>query len=215
MAVSSRPELRAADDAVIEDAIAHADAMVLRGLLYQLTGDPEVAATAVKTVQAGYADIVSPATDADAALLRRKGAAFLKAYRDSGAGPIAIGPRERLADSLGLLLGQTLSGEALQHHLEELAIDPAARALRWRDKPDPAQLKDFTVTVIGAGMGGLNAALQLREAGFPFTVIEKNPGCLSAPASTSPRTRARKSPTSRVRVVVPGLLRLRVEIASM
>ena len=176
MAVSSRPELRAADDAVIEDAIAHADAMVLRGLLYQLTGDPEVAATAVKTVQAGYADIVSPATDADAALLRRKGAAFLKAYRDSGAGPIAIGPRERLADSLGLLLGQTLSGEALQHHLEELAIDPAARALRWRDKPDPAQLKDFTVTVIGAGMGGLNAALQLRAAGFPFTVLEKNTG---------------------------------------
>ena len=47
--VSSRPELRAADDAVIEDAIAHADPMVLRGLLYQLTGDPEVAATGVKT----------------------------------------------------------------------------------------------------------------------------------------------------------------------
>jgi hypothetical protein len=49
-AVSPRPELRAADDAVIEDAIAHADPMVLRGLLYQLTGDPEVAATGVKTV---------------------------------------------------------------------------------------------------------------------------------------------------------------------
>ena len=44
--MSSRPELRAASDAVIEDAIAHADPMVLRGLLYQLTGDPEVAATA-------------------------------------------------------------------------------------------------------------------------------------------------------------------------
>ena len=41
-ALPTRPELRAADDAVIEDAIAHADPMVLRGLLYQLTGDPEV-----------------------------------------------------------------------------------------------------------------------------------------------------------------------------
>ena len=40
-AVSSRPELRAADDAAIENAIAHADPMVLRGLVYQLTGDPE------------------------------------------------------------------------------------------------------------------------------------------------------------------------------
>ena len=50
------------------------------------------------------------------------------------------------------------------------------RSLHWRETPDPARLKDFTVTVIGAGMGGLNAALQLRQAGFPFTVIEKNAG---------------------------------------
>ena len=92
-AVSFRPELRAADDAVIEDAIAHADPMVLRGLLYQLTGDPEVAATGVKTVQTGYFDVAAAATEADVALLRRKGAEFLKAYRDSGAGAIAIGPR--------------------------------------------------------------------------------------------------------------------------
>ena len=174
--VSSRPELLAADDAAIEDAIAYAEPMVLRGLLYQLTGDPDVAATGVKIVQAGYADLVAPATDADVALLRRKGAAFLKAYRDSGAGRIAIGPHERLATSLGLMLGQTMAGENLQHHLEELALDPAARSLRWRDKPDPARLADFSVTVIGAGMGGLNAALQLRAAGFPFTVLEKNTG---------------------------------------
>jgi 4-hydroxyacetophenone monooxygenase len=175
-AVSPRPELRAADDAGIEDAIAHADPMVLRGLLYQLTGDPEVAATGVKTVLAGYFDVAAAATEADVALLRRKGTEFLKAYRDSGAGAIAIGPRERLAVSLGLMLGQTLEGENLQHHLEELALDPAARSLHWREKPDPARLRDFTVTVIGAGMGGLNAALQLRQAGFPFTVLEKNAG---------------------------------------
>ena len=74
------------------------------------------------------------------------------------------------------MLGQTLEGENLQHHVEELALDPAVRSLHWQEKPDPARLKDFTVTVIGAGMGGLNAALQLREAGFPFTVVEKNTG---------------------------------------
>ena len=61
--VSSRPELRAADDAVIEDAIAHADPMVLRGLIYQLTGDPEVAQTGVRRVQAGFAQAVAPASE--------------------------------------------------------------------------------------------------------------------------------------------------------
>ena len=38
-----REELLAASDEVIEDAVVHADLMVLRGLLYQLTGDDEVA----------------------------------------------------------------------------------------------------------------------------------------------------------------------------
>jgi 4-hydroxyacetophenone monooxygenase len=172
----SRAELLAADDATIEDAVAHADPMVLRGLVYQLTGDSEVAATEVRTVQAGMVDLVMPAGPEDAALLRRKAAEFLKAYRDRGGGPVDTGPRERLGESLALMLGRTLQGEALTHHVEELAIDPAARSLHWRQAPDPERLKDFTVTVVGAGMGGLNAALQLREAGFPFTVIEKNSG---------------------------------------
>ena len=174
--VSSRPELRAAGDAVIEDAVGYADPMVLRGLLHQLTGDPEVAATAVRSVQAGFAEGFVAAGEADVALLRGKAANFLKAYRDAGAGLIGIGPRERFPESLSLMLGQPLVDETLEHHLEELGLDPAARSLRWREKPDPARLKDFTVTVIGAGMGGLNAALQLRQAGFPFTVIEKNAG---------------------------------------
>jgi 4-hydroxyacetophenone monooxygenase len=174
--VSSRPELRAAEDSVIDDAIGYADPMVLRGLLYQLTGDPEVAATGVRVVEAGMGNAVLPATDPDVALLRRKGAEFLKGYRDRGAGVIGIGPRERLPVSLGLMLGEAPEGENLLHHIEELGIDPAARSLRWRESPDPARLKDFSVTVIGAGMGGLNAALQLREAGFPVTVIEKNAG---------------------------------------
>ena len=51
--VTTRPELLAASDAAIDDAIAYADPMVLRGLVYQLTGDPEVATTGVKTVQVG------------------------------------------------------------------------------------------------------------------------------------------------------------------
>ncbi len=172
----TRHELLAADDATIDDAIAHADPMVLRGLLYQLTGDAEVAATSVKMVMAGYFDVPTPATEADVSLLRRKGADFLKAYRDSGAGDIAVGPQDRLATSLGLMLGRTMEGDDLRHHVEELALDPSVRSLHWKAQPDPERLKDFTVTIIGAGMGGLNAALQLRKAGFPFTVLEKNKG---------------------------------------
>ena len=50
---NSRSELLGATDDQIEDAVQYADPMVLRGLLYQLTGDEEVAQTKVTRAQAG------------------------------------------------------------------------------------------------------------------------------------------------------------------
>ena len=41
---------------------------------------------------------------------------------------------------------------------------------------NPADRADFPVVVIGAGQSGLLAAIRLKQAGIPFTVIEKNPG---------------------------------------
>ena len=45
-----------------------------------------------------------------------------------------------------------------------------------RARPTPSGCSDFSVTIIGAGLGGLNAALMLRRAGIPYTHIEKNAG---------------------------------------
>jgi len=173
---SERPELLTASDATIEDAVEHGDPMVLRGLLYQLTGDPELKDMALKTARVGRAESVMPAGDAEVAMVRRKAVEFLKRYRDSGAGPIDPGPLERLPESLALIVGETIKSEALDLMVEETALDPWARSLRWSRKPDPERLENFKVTVIGAGMGGLNAALQLKRAGIPYQVIEKNAG---------------------------------------
>jgi 4-hydroxyacetophenone monooxygenase len=171
----ARPELLAATDEVIEDAVAYADPMVLRGLLYQLTGDAELLGLELKAIAAGFPRL-GLASEADTALVRRKAAAFLKAYRDAGAGPLSIGPKERLRTSLSLSLGEPTPDDYLDLYLEELALDPDVRALRWPSPPDPDRLRDFPVVVIGAAMGGLNAAVQLKRAGIPYTLIEKNSG---------------------------------------
>jgi len=167
-----REELLAASDEVIEDAIVYADLAALRGLLYQLTGDDEVAQARLNiddpaTALAGGSD--------DTDLLRRKGAEFLKAYRDGGAGEISLGPDERLPTSLRLASHFELADEDMDLWIEELAIDPWARGLAWTTPPPPERLDAFNVVVIGGGLGGLNAAIQLKRAGIPFTVIEKNP----------------------------------------
>ena len=171
---AARPELATATDEQLQDVARYADPMALRGLLYQLTGDEEVAATRV-TEQAGI-DAAKPASEDDIALLRAKAAAFLRHCRDTGAGAVGVGPLDRLPRSLALAAGvPEVPPEDLPLWLEEVALDPYARGLAWR-QPPPERLRDFEVIVIGAGMGGLNAAVQLKHAGIPFTVIEKNPG---------------------------------------
>ena len=70
---SVRQELVEASRAQIEAAVAHAEPMVLRGLLYQLTGDEEVAATRIATDPTGFQTAMMVARDEDVALLRREG----------------------------------------------------------------------------------------------------------------------------------------------
>lgn len=168
-----REELLAASDAEIRDAVAHADPMVLRGLIHQLTGDPEIAATQLEDSHGiGFGGGMVP-TEEGTALIRRKAAEFLVSYRDGGAGAIELGPMERLPKSMALTMGREIEPGSFDLWLEELALDPWARGLKWSQEPSKG-LEDFSVTIIGAGMGGLNAAIQLKRAGIPFSVIEKN-----------------------------------------
>ena len=94
--MTERQELLDATDEMIEDAVRFADPMVLRGLLYQLTGDETVAATEVHGRALGLVEAMVLAEPADAAMLQSKAADLLKSYRDSGVDDVPIGPAERL-----------------------------------------------------------------------------------------------------------------------
>jgi 4-hydroxyacetophenone monooxygenase len=185
--MTNKSELLTATDETIDDAVKYADPMVLRGLLYQLTGDESIAATQATTADTrdsepesaskdfalvqSKADISNPS---DLAMIQSKAAAFLKSYRDEGAPEIPCGPPERLRRSLSLVAGSDIPASELEMWLEQLALDPWARGLVWLDPPPSEDLQKFVVAVIGAGMGGLNAAVILKHAGIPYFVIEKN-----------------------------------------
>src|SRR5215213_2976943 len=131
--MTERQELLDATDETIEDAVRFADPMVLRGLLYQLTGDESVAATEVKGRVLGLAEAKVLANPADAAVLQSRAAELLKSYRDRGVDDIPVGPADRLPRSLELACGEEIGAPELEMWLEQLALDPWARALRWRD----------------------------------------------------------------------------------
>lgn len=172
--MSDKSELLAASDAVIEDALSHADPMLLRGLLYQLTADEDLAEIAIGTMPVGnfFASVVEK--EEDIALIRAKAAGYLKHLRDDGASNVPIGPRDRLPRSLGLAVGGELPSDELPMWLEQTALDPWARGLDWVKQPAADDLDDFTVAVIGTGLSGLNAAVHLKRAGIRFVGFEKN-----------------------------------------
>jgi 4-hydroxyacetophenone monooxygenase len=169
-----RPELLRASDQEIDDAVLHADPMALRGVLYQLTGDESIAVTVAVASRQGFLTPKALADPADVAILQFKAAEFLKSYRDRGAGGILIGSEERLQRSLGLAAGEDIPDRDMPMWLEELALHPWTRSLEWPERQEPGKLQDFRVLVIGAGMLGLNAAIQLKHAGIRYTVVEKN-----------------------------------------
>ena len=88
--MTERQELLDATDETIEDAVRFADPMVLRGLLYQLTGDASVAATEVQSRVLGLAEAMVLATRLRRRLLQSKAADFLKSF---GTAAPATSPR--------------------------------------------------------------------------------------------------------------------------
>lgn len=174
MDTNRRTELLLATDETIDDAVNHADPLVLRGLLYQLTGDESLVAMEVESTTYGNFDAEILVREEDVGSVRSKAAAFLKAYRDRGAPDIPPGPPGRLHRSINLTTGVEIADSEVGLWLEQLALDPFCRGLSWKEKPEPEALEDFTVAVIGAGMGGLNAAVLLKQAGISHFVLEKN-----------------------------------------
>ncbi len=167
-------ELLIATDAQIDDAMQYASPIVLQGLLYQLTGDESVTGMPPGP-SAKFGVGREMANDADAAALKAKGAAFLKAHRDSGARPVDLGPQQRMRQSLSLTAGHPIPEADLPIWQEEAALDRWARGVHWQGGAAPKAAANFKVAVIGTGISGLNVAVQLKQAGIPFVVFEKNP----------------------------------------
>jgi len=78
-----------------------------------------------------------------------------------------------LVEMMSVCLGERVPSEYAPMAMEEMGFRD--RTLAWRKPPPAARLATFRVMVIGAGFTGLCAAYRLKQMGFAFEVVEKNP----------------------------------------
>jgi len=114
-------------------------------------------------------------SEQDKAAARALALDVIRDYRDRGCPePDPVDPA-LLKQMMDWIAAAEVPGEYVPMMLEEIGLD--GRDARG-DAPAsaPAARADFPVIVIGCGQSGLLAAIRLKQAGVPFTVIEKNPG---------------------------------------
>ncbi|PXX11213.1 flavin-containing monooxygenase [Mycolicibacterium moriokaense] len=160
-------------DAQIAEALLDVSIPTLMLSLVHTSGDPNLIRGDLKPAGLFLNEVQGYMSEEDKATVRKIALEVIADYRDRGCPePEPIGP-ELLQEMMQWLVCEQVPAEYVPMLLEEMELDGnddrAARTIRRT----PA---DFPVVVIGCGESGLLAGIRLKEAGIPFTIIEKNAG---------------------------------------
>ena len=138
--------------------------------LVHMSGDASLIRGDLKPAGLFLNEVQGYMSEEDKAAVRKIALEVIASYRDRGCPePEPIGP-ELLQEMMQWLVCEPVPPEYVPMLLEEMELDGRdARAVRGA----PA---DLPVVVIGCGESGLLAGIRLKEAGIPFTIIEKNAG---------------------------------------
>jgi len=139
--------------------------------LVHMSGDPDLIRGELKPAGLFLNEVHGYMSEEDKSAVRKLALEVIADYRDRGCPePEPIGP-ELLLEMMQWLVCEPVPPEYVPMLLEEMERDGKdSRAVRGI----PAD--DFPVVVIGCGESGLLAGIRLKEAGIPFTIIEKNAG---------------------------------------
>lgn len=167
------PESTASPDreAFIRKAVELANSNALRLALYQATGDSELAAMRLVLVPVrSGAQLQNSVADEELPKLRDKAVKFLLGEQ----GPELKPPSEaQVRAMLKIFNSQPVSENYIRFGIEELALDEFPRDVHWRNKPAPEVLKKIKILVIGGGISGVAASIQLTRLGITHRVIER------------------------------------------
>jgi 4-hydroxyacetophenone monooxygenase len=165
------------DDRAIESALRDAHLPSLMVSLVHLTGDVSLLRGEIRPSSDFFTFLADPQggiSEQQQSQVRALALDALRAYRNGGCRLPPPLSAETVGEMMSFITGQTLSGDYVDFLMAELALNGEDAYAEPIDTV-PREIKQcFHVVIIGAGMSGLLAAIRLKEAGIPYTVIEKN-----------------------------------------
>jgi 4-hydroxyacetophenone monooxygenase len=174
---SNKHTLPLGDDAGFAEqlraALKDANLPTLLLVLAQLTGDERWLADPFRPTRAkGLEDHDSAGlSEDDQATVVQAAFDAVCAWRAGDLEPAPLPSPDRVAQLLGYALAEDVPEEYGPLLAEEMGV--ASRDVEITHAPDASQ---FRVLVIGAGLSGINVAIQLKKSGVPFTLLDKNDG---------------------------------------
>jgi|tagenome__1003787_1003787.scaffolds.fasta_scaffold20989172_6 4-hydroxyacetophenone monooxygenase len=143
--------------------------------LVHMSGDPELIRGRLRPTGLMLNEVQGYMTEDDQAEVRALALDVIRDYRDRGCPePEPVSP-ELLKEMMDFLVCEDVPAEYLPMAMEEMELS-GADLRRVAPATDDAARNAFPVVVIGCGESGLLAGIRLKEAGIPFTIIEKNAG---------------------------------------
>lgn len=174
MAIHVTDALKRADNETISEVLQFADPMVLMGLLHHAGAGSGLAKIKTENVRAGLSEATIVPDTTDVEMVRQQAFDLLTSYRDGRRKPPTSVEPAVLMEAMSLAAGEPVPAEEYDLHRDVLAIDPKDKG--WNRPPARGDFQNFPVIVVGAGLAGINAAVQLKASGLPFTVLDRNAG---------------------------------------
>lgn len=157
----------------IEKALRSANFNALRIALYHQTRDQRLADMEVIEIPVrGGALMAFAVAPEDVEEIRRQAIDFLQSGREVAPPP----DKAQAARLMAMFKGDEPSENEIGFGWEDLAYVDFPRAAAWKSEIPRERLEAFNVTIIGAGISGIAAAIQLGRLGIPYQVLDRYAG---------------------------------------
>jgi 4-hydroxyacetophenone monooxygenase len=165
------------EDATIAAALDDVSIPALMCSMVHLTGDPGWVRSDIRPAGLFLNEYQGYLDDATKAEARRRALPAIAAYRDGGCVLPPPPAPEVLREMMSFLACQDVDPAVVPMFVTDLHLDGAdSGAITWGAEIPEATRADAPVIVVGCGEAGVLAGIRLREAGLPFTILEKNDG---------------------------------------